>query len=78
VHSALGVPLLRPQSVSSVPHTIESVTAALTRAFERFLYLYAEFGQHRFHESADWKDPRTYRGPMLWTEDDCVFRLAGA
>jgi hypothetical protein len=57
-------------------HTRDTVTAALQRAFERFLVLYAQFGQHRFHGSADWQDPRTYRGPVLWTEDDCVFRLA--
>jgi hypothetical protein len=62
--------------MDSHPHTSESVTAALRRAFERFLQLYSQFGQHRFHGSADWKDARTYRGPMLWTEGDCVFRLA--
>jgi predicted aminopeptidase len=48
--------------VYSRPHTSENVTAALTCAFERFLQLYAQFGQHRFHGSADWKDPQTYRG----------------
>jgi hypothetical protein len=68
--------VVRLRLVYSRPHTSENVTDALRRAFERFLQLYAQFGQHRFHGSADWKDPRTYRGPMLWTEDDCVFRLA--
>jgi hypothetical protein len=62
--------------INAQPHTTESVVAALDRAFGRFLLLYAKFGQHRFHGAADYRDPRTYTGPMLWTEDDCVFRLA--
>jgi hypothetical protein len=52
------------------------IEAATLRAFARFLDLYEKFGQHRFHGSADWRDPRTYRGPMLWSEADCVYRFA--
>lgn len=54
----------------------EQVRHALRRAFERFLNVYAEFGQHRFHGSADWRDPAIYRGPVFWTEAECVFRMA--
>jgi hypothetical protein len=56
-------------------HSEEAVKAAVARAFNRFLGLYARFGQHRFHGSSDHKDPRTFRGPMFWSEADCVFRL---
>jgi hypothetical protein len=52
------------------------ITGATLRAFDRFLDLYKKFGQHRFHGSADYHDPRTYRGPMLWSEADCVYRFA--
>jgi hypothetical protein len=56
-------------------HATSDITEATRRAFDRFLELYATFGQHLFHGSADFRDPRTYRGPMFWTEADCVFRL---
>ena len=54
----------------------EEIRTATRRAFDRFLNVYARHGQHLFHGSADYHDPRTYRGPTFWTEADCVYRLA--
>jgi hypothetical protein len=54
----------------------KEIEDATRRAFDRFLELYREFGQHRFHGSADYHDPRPYRGPMFWSEADCGYRLA--
>jgi hypothetical protein len=56
--------------------TARRIEDATRRAFDRFLDLYEQFGQHRFHGSADFHDPHTYRGPMFWSEADCVYRLA--
>ncbi len=55
---------------------LAGITEATRRAFDRFLDLYAQYGQHLFHGSADYHDPRTYRGPAFWSEADCVYRFA--
>jgi hypothetical protein len=56
--------------------TAAEIVDATRRAFDRFLDLYAQVGQHLFHGSADYHDPRTYRGPTFWSEADCVYRFA--
>lgn len=45
-------------------------------AFERFRALYARWGGWRYYGRPDTTDPQGYRGPLLWTEEDCRFRLA--
>lgn len=49
---------------------------ALHAAFSRFLTVYAEYGGHRYHGWTDYDDPANYRGPMFWSEHDCVYHLA--
>jgi hypothetical protein len=56
--------------------TAAEIVDATRRAFDRFLDLYAQVGQHLFHGSADYHDARTYRGPTFWSEADCVYRFA--
>ena len=58
------------------PPPDDGVKRALHRAFSRFLAVYAEYGGHRYHGWTDYNDPANYRGPMFWSEHDCVYRLA--
>jgi hypothetical protein len=55
--------------------TVE-LRAQLKAAFDRFLDAYARYGGHRYYGWVDYDDPRNYRGPTFWSEDDCVYRLA--
>jgi hypothetical protein len=52
------------------------IRAQLWKAFDRFLDVYAQHGGHCYHGWDDYGDPRNYRGPTFWSEDDCVYRLA--
>lgn len=55
---------------------LEAIRRKLDAAFERFLEVYARFGGHRYHGWRDYGDPENYKGPMFWSESDCLFRLA--
>jgi len=52
-----------------------SIDAKLEAAFERFLAVYARYGGYHYYGWDDYPDPRNYRGPMIWTEGDCNYRL---
>jgi hypothetical protein len=54
----------------------DEVRGRLHAAFSRLLSEYAEFGGHRFHGWTTANEPRNYHGPLIWSEADCVFRLA--
>jgi hypothetical protein len=53
-----------------------AVRERLQTAFDRFVRVYAELGGHNYYGWDDYADPRNYKGPIFWSEDDCVFRLA--
>lgn len=55
---------------------LDALDAGLTKAFARFMVLYARSGGHRFHGYSRHGDPRNYQGPLLWSEGDCQLRLA--
>jgi hypothetical protein len=52
------------------------INARLDAAFDRFMRVYACYGAHNYYGWNDYKDPRNFKGPTFWSEDDCVFRLA--
>jgi hypothetical protein len=58
--------------------TVEAraIRTSLEAAFGRFLEIYARYGGHHYYGWDDYSDPRNYKGPTLWTEGDCVFRMA--
>src|SRR4051794_8361255 len=58
-----------------MPHA-ETVSAHLDAAFERLLQVYARHGGHNYYGWDDYADPRNFKGPTFWSEDDCVFRIA--
>jgi hypothetical protein len=47
----------------------------LGTTFARFLDTYAAVGGHNHYGWDDYADPRNYKGPTIWSEDDCVFRF---
>jgi hypothetical protein len=55
--------------------TAAEVSARLDVAFERFLNVYARFGGHRYYGWDDYPDPRNFKGPTFWSENDCTYRL---
>lgn len=55
--------------------TAAKVSARLETAFERFLSVYARFGGHRYYGWDDYPDPRNFKGPTFWSENDCTYRL---
>jgi hypothetical protein len=55
--------------------TSAEVITCLDTAFGRFLELYARLGGHNYYGWDDYDEARNYKGPTLWSEDDCVFRL---
>ena len=56
--------------------TTEELESGLDRAFQRFLAGYRRWGGYRFHGWTNQSDHRNYRGPAVWSEADCVLRLA--
>ena len=58
------------------PANDAEVRSRLHAAFDRLLVEYAELGGHRFHGWTTAGEPRNYHGPLIWSEADCVFRLA--
>jgi hypothetical protein len=73
-----GLPASRHDQVAYLPvvSNAEIVTLRLESAFGRFLNLYARYGGHNYYGWDDYDDPRNFKGPTFWSEDDCVFRLA--
>jgi hypothetical protein len=53
-----------------------TINARLDEAFDRLLHVYARFGGHNYYGWDDHADPRNFRGPTFWSEDDCIFRFA--
>ncbi len=49
--------------------------AKLEMAFERFLVIYARLGGHNYYGWNDYADPRNFKGPTFWSENDCTYRL---
>ena len=49
-----------------------AVTVRLEQAFDRFLLVYARFGAFNYYGWDDYADPRNFKGPTFWSEDDCV------
>jgi hypothetical protein len=58
------------------PAALTELRSSLDAAFTRFLEVYRRIGGHNYYGWNDYNDPRNYRGPTIWSEDDCVFRLA--
>jgi hypothetical protein len=54
----------------------EAINNRLDAAFTRLLKLYARLGGHNYPGWDDYDDPRNFKGPTFWSENDCVFRLA--
>ncbi len=54
----------------------EAINTRLDAAFSRLLEPYARLGGHNYYGWDDYDDPRNFKGPTFWSEDDCVFRLA--
>lgn len=55
--------------------TAAEVSARLEVAFGRFLDVYARLGGHRYYGWDDYPDPRNFKGPTFWSENDCTYRL---
>jgi hypothetical protein len=53
----------------------QTINAHLDAAFARLLQVYARYGAHNYDGWDDYADPRNFKGPTFWSEDDCVFRL---
>jgi hypothetical protein len=53
-----------------------TINTSLDAAFARLLDVYARLGGHNYYGWDDYDDPRNYKGPTFWSEDDCVYRLA--
>jgi len=53
-----------------------AIGARLDVAFSRFLDVYARFGGFNYYGWDDYSDPRNFKGPTFWSEDDCTLRLA--
>jgi hypothetical protein len=68
--------LAAPDSATMAVVTADQVRDSLHAAFDRFLVQWARRGGHRYHGRPSADDPRSYSGPMVWSENDCVYRLA--
>ena len=55
--------------------TATEVSAKLDAAFMRFLTLYARLGGHNYYGWDDYPDPRNFKGPTFWSENDCTYQL---
>jgi hypothetical protein len=58
-------------SIVTAPEVIHRLEAA----FNRFLEVYSRFGGHRYYGWDDYPDPRNFKGPTFWSENDCTYRL---
>jgi hypothetical protein len=54
----------------------EAINAHLDAAFTRLLQVYARYGAFNYYGWDDYADPRNFKGPTFWSEDDCLYRLA--
>ena len=59
-----------------MPLDSPAVDEGLSRAFHDFLTAYAKKGGHKFPGFEGYGKPRNYKGPLIWSEGDCQFRLA--
>jgi hypothetical protein len=59
-----------------VPLRLDQIDAGISAAFDEFLAAYAENGGHLHAGFLGLDNPRTYKGPLLWTEGDCQWRFA--
>ena len=61
---------------SDPPSPGDDVSGGLRSAYLRVLEGYAVWGGFRYYGWTNQKDPRNFYGPMIWSEQDCVLRLA--
>jgi hypothetical protein len=59
-----------------MPLTTAEVETGLERAWQSFLVQYARLGGHNFYGFQNYDDPRNYKGPLIWSEGDAVYRFA--
>jgi hypothetical protein len=64
------------RSVSERNSAGRDIQRRLGEALDRFVADYLTLGGHRFHGFHDSGDPANFKGPMFWSEGDCVLRLA--